>query len=347
MNAGHLVRLVPGVALCGAIAFAATLLQALQQSLIGRPGLDALVLAILIGIGVRSQLGPNDRFAPGVDFSARTMLEIAVALLGLSVSFAEVARAGLPLPAAIVGVVAVSILSSYGICRLLGIGPRMAILVACGNAICGNSAIVAVAPAIRASSEDVASAITFSAILGVVIVLVLPFMIPLAGLSDYQFGVLAGLTIYAVPQVMAAAVPVSLHAVQVATLVKLIRVLMLGPIVMVMSILANWNGGALAGGTTQSAPQASNAWQMVPLFIPAFLLLAVLRSADVFPASLVETSVITSRLLCVVAMAGLGLCVDMRHILRLSVRLTLAVLLSVGILMLASLAAVRLIGIDS
>jgi uncharacterized integral membrane protein (TIGR00698 family) len=114
----------------------------------------------------------------------------------------------------------------------------MAILVACGNAICGNSAIAAVAPVIGAEAKDIAAAIAFTAVLGVLMVLGLPLFVPLAGMTDNQYGVLAGLTVYAVPQVLAATVPVSLLSTQVGTLVKLVRVLMLGPVVVVFSLIA-------------------------------------------------------------------------------------------------------------
>ena len=90
------------------------------------------------------------------------------------------------------------------ICRLLGLPLRMSILVACGNSICGNSAIAAVAPIIDADGDDVASSIAFTAVLGVVVVLGLPLLVPLLKMSLTQYGVLAGLTVYAVPQVLAA-----------------------------------------------------------------------------------------------------------------------------------------------
>ncbi len=80
-----------------------------------------------------------------------------------------------------------------------------------------------------AAAKDIAASIAFTAVLGVLMVLGLPLFVPLAGLSDHQYGVLAGLTVYAVPQVLAATVPVSLLSTQVGTLVKLVRVLMLGP----------------------------------------------------------------------------------------------------------------------
>jgi len=114
---------------------------------------------------------------------------------------------------------------------------RISILIACGNSICGNSAIAAVAPIIGADSDDVASSIAFTAILGVVVVLALPLLIPLLYLSQSQYGVLAGLTVYAVPQVLAATLPISPVSAQLGTMVKLMRVLMLGPVVVLLSLL--------------------------------------------------------------------------------------------------------------
>ena len=112
--------------------------------------------------------------------------------------------------------------------RLLGLGPRLAFLVATGNAICGNSAIAAVAPVIRAEKRDVAGAIGLTAVIGLGLVLGLPFLIPPLTLSHFQYGILAGMGVYAVPQVVAAAFPVSQLSGEVATLVKLGRVMMLG-----------------------------------------------------------------------------------------------------------------------
>ena len=143
-------------------------------------------------------------------------------------------------PGLIVGIariVAVAIGASYGICRALGLPQRLAILIACGNSICGNSAIAAVAPVIGADGDDIASSIAFTAVLGVVVVLTLPLLVPVLQLSLTQYGVLAGLTVYAVPQVLAATLPIGALSNQVGTVVKLVRVLMLGPVVLGFSLL--------------------------------------------------------------------------------------------------------------
>ncbi len=150
------------------------------------------MLAILLGTAVRTAWTPGVRWRAGVTFCAKTLLEVAVVLLGASISVQTVEAIGGDLLVGIVGVVAVAICASYGIGRTLGLPRRMAVLVACGNSICGNSAIAAVAPVIGADSKDVASSIAFTAVLGVVVVLALPFTVPLIHLSGLQYGVLAG-----------------------------------------------------------------------------------------------------------------------------------------------------------
>src|SRR6476620_1757534 len=204
----------------------------------GRAWLEALVLAILIGAAIRTAWTPGKMWKPGIDFSAKLLLEIAVVLLGASVSAATILAAGWPLLISILGIVAGAILLSFAIGRLFGLSRRLAILVACGNSICGHSAIAAVAPVIGADGDEVAASIAFTAVLGVVVVLILPLIGAMLGMKPVAYGALAGLTVYAVPQVLAATAPFGATAVQLGTLVKLVRVLMLGPVCLVLSLVS-------------------------------------------------------------------------------------------------------------
>ena len=167
MNRNRIAQLAPGIALCAAIALAAMRLQRLEEHWTGRPWLEALVIAILLGTATRTFWTPGTRWVPGIGFSAKTLLEIAVMLLGASISAQAVLEAGFGLMLGIAVVVALAIGASYALGRWLDLPWRMAVLVACGNAICGNSAIAAVAPVIGAKPQDVASSIAFTAILGV------------------------------------------------------------------------------------------------------------------------------------------------------------------------------------
>ena len=223
----------------------------------------------------------------------------------------------------VIGVVAVAIPISYGLGRLFGLPPRMATLIACGNAICGNSAIAAVAPVIGADSDDVAASIAFTAILGVIVVLTLPLAAAAGGMSPRGFGVLAGLTVYAVPQVLAATAPISSLSAQIGTLVKLVRVLMLGPVVLVLALITRRDRPHAA------AAGAPDLRRLVPWFIVAFLALIAARSAGAIPPVLLAPAKGLANTLTIVSMAALGLGVDVRMIAGAGPRVTAVVSLSI------------------
>jgi uncharacterized integral membrane protein (TIGR00698 family) len=335
--------LLPGLLLCAAVTGAAIVLERIEAVTLGRAWLEALVLAILVGTAVRTAWTPGARWFAGIHFSAKTLLEIAVLLLGASISAQTIMAAGAGLLFGIAAVVMVAIGASYGIGRMLGLPHRMATLVACGNSICGNSAIAAVAPVIGADGKDVASAIAFTAVLGVIVVLGLPLLPAVLHLSGLQYGVLAGLTVYAVPQVLAATAPLGTIAVQMGTLVKLVRVLMLGPVVLGLSLLAARNSGAaLPPGTMRPRLKLS---KLVPWFIVGFLALAAVRSADLVPHAALGPIAITANLLTVIAMAALGLSTDLRVVARAGGPVTAAVTLSLVVLGAISFGLIRLLGI--
>jgi uncharacterized integral membrane protein (TIGR00698 family) len=266
-------------------------------------------------------------------FSSKILLEIAVVMLGAAVSARTVAALGPALIAGIVLTVLIAIAVSYGISRLCGLHSKMSMLVACGNSICGNSAIAAVAPVIGAQADDIAASIAFTAVLGVITVLLLPLLVPLLKLSLTQYGVLAGLTVYAVPQVLAATLPIGALSNQVGTVVKLVRVLMLGPVVLVLSLLFRHAGPKL---------QIS---QLVPWFIAGFLVVLGLRSAGLIPAAALVPIKTTAAALTTISMAGLGLGVDVRVVAKAGLRVTGAVTVSLIILVVISYGLILALGI--
>ena len=328
--------LIPGVLLCIAIAGVSAALESVERGLFAHPYVEALVLAILLGMAVRSFWKPSERWQIGIAFSAKQLLEVAVMLLGASVSFAAIAASGVALLGAIAAVVVATLGFSFGLSRMLGLSTRLSILIACGNSICGNSAIAAVAPVIGANSDEIASSISFTAILGVVMVLGLPLLIPLLQLSATQYGILAGLTVYAVPQVLAATVPAGLVSTQIGTLVKLMRVLMLGPLVVGLSLLAPRLPGGVRGRTRVGF------FRLVPWFILGFLALAALRSLDVVPATVIGPLTAITGFLTVVSMAALGLGVDVRVLATVGGRVTAAVTLSLMLLLAISIGLIHL-----
>ncbi len=345
------IRLLPGFLLCLAVTVCATLLQAVEVRLAGEPYLEALVLAIILGVVIRTVWTPGPTWDKGISFSAKVLLEVAVVLLGASVSVATVLALGPTLLIGIAVVVGMAITSSYVICRALGLPQRMAILVACGNSICGNSAIAAVAPVIGADGDDIASSIAFTAVLGVLVVLGLPLLVPLLRMSLTQYGVLAGLTVYAVPQVLAATLPIGALSNQVGTVIKLVRVLMLGPVVLGLSLIT----GRLRDEPDESPPRVTAGdrprrgrpalHELVPWFIVGFLLVAAVRSVGLIPEGFLKPLATTASLLTTLSMAALGLGVDVRVVARAGLRVTLAVTASLLVLGLISFGLIRLVAI--
>ena len=323
---------VPGLALCAVVALGAMALEAAQIRLFGRAWLEGLVLAILLGTAIRTAWTPGVRFAGGITWSAKLLLEIAVAVMGATISFAALAAAGWPLLLGIVGTVVGAIGISFGIGLACKLPWKMALLIACGNAICGNSAIAAVAPVIDAEPDDTATAIAFTAVLGIAVVLLLPLVALSLNMSAVAGGALAGLTVYAVPQVLAAAGPLGTAAVQSGTLVKLTRVLMLGPVVALLACITPRKAMETSGSGLWDRLRHGGLTHMLPPFILAFLGLAVLRSLAIIPGSWVAPAHSASAVLTILAMAGLGLGVDLRHVAAAGPRVTAVVTLSILLL---------------
>ncbi|MGO4436657.1 YeiH family protein [Rhizobium sp. RAF56] len=326
----------PGLALSVGVATLASVAEYAEIGLLGGRWIEGLLLAIAIGIAVRTvwPLGVGTRI--GIDFAAKRPLEIAIVLLGASISLSAIRGAGLALVGGIAVVVLISVAVSYLIGRLFGLAPKLAALIACGNSICGNSAIVAVAPVLRAGPEDIAASLAFTAVLGVLAVFLLPMLYFHGGLSVSQYGILAGMTVYAVPQVLAATAPVGLLGVQTGTLVKLVRVLMLGPITFMLGILMR-NGEKLQPGIRRPA--------MVPWFILGFLGMMALRSLDFIPQAALLPIAHVSTILTVIAMAALGLSVDVRSIAHAGGRVIMVATLSVAMLGAISYGLIRLLNI--
>ncbi|MFT8718234.1 YeiH family protein [Acetobacter sp.] len=332
-----LFRTLPGFLLSLAVAGSAMLLEQAEIILTGSAWIESLVLAILAGTVLRTLWKPPATFESGLHFSAHTLLEAAVALMGAAVSIEMVLKAG---PALVVGIVAtVGIAIGTGILlgRAFGLPAKMAVLIACGNAICGNSAIAAVAVAIDADSDEAATAVAFTAVLGILVVLCLPLVAHNLHLTQTAGGVLAGLTVYAVPQVLAAAGPMGATAVQIGTLVKLVRVLMLGPVVAVSSMIY-----ARQTPFRNSTKPSFSLNKFLPPFILVFMGLMAARSLDLVPHALLGPLHTMSGLLTLVAMAALGLGVDLRSVLAAGPRVVAVVTLSLGVLGGVALVVARL-----
>lgn len=320
-------RLIPGIALAATVTLVAIVIAEIETLIIGYALLEPLVLALILGVVVRAFWQPPANMQPGIDFSAKQVLEFAIVLIGFSLALGTLVDAGAKLALAVLVSVSLTLALGTGLGTLAGLPLKLSVLIGVGNAICGNSAIAAVAPAIRARKQDVASAIALTAVLGIGVVLTLPLLIPVVGLSDSEYGVVAGLSVYAVPQVLAATFPVSATAGQIASLVKLTRVLLLGPMVALLAILFRERDAT--GGSNLTLKK------LVPWFVIGFGITVTLRSLGLVPGWFADGAQETSRVMTAVAMAGLGLSVDVRSVRETGGRVA-AVVLVLTVLMVAT-----------
>jgi len=299
---------IPGLLLTAALGVVAWGAASAAAAVYPRAGIDAVVLAILAGVIVRAIWHPAPWALPGISIAARQVLEVAIVLLGVATDARWMARAGADLALAIAMATTVALGAGLLWGRVFGLPRSHALLVASGNAICGNSAIAAVASVTGARREEIASSVAYTALLSLALVLALPFVRAWLSLGDLSYGIVTGLTVYAVPQVLAAAYPVSVQAGQVGTMVKLVRVLMLIPLVTGISLIRRRQ--ALSGGASLSLRG------LVPWYVIGFLVATVCRSSGFVGDGIAGGAQLASHALTIVAMAALGLGVEMEMLRR-------------------------------
>nr|WP_321455438.1 putative sulfate exporter family transporter [uncultured Cohaesibacter sp.] len=338
----YLKSILPGFLLCAFVTLLAYGAEWIEIEVTGSRFMDALVFSIIIGTAIHSILGLHQSFRKGVNFSAKYLLELAIVLLGASVSLTIIETLGPLLLLVVIVIVTLAITVSYTIGRILGLPEKQALLVACGNSICGNSAIVAVAPVIEADSDDIASAIAFSATLGIVVVLALPAFANAFAIDPHKFGIFAGMTVYAVPQVLAATAPVSAVSVHFGTLVKLMRVLMLGPVILVLGFRAGRKAELAAEARTGKGLRFK---QLVPWFIIGFFLMIALQSLGFIPTAAMPTIKAVTTMLTILSMAGLGLMVDVKSVFASSGRVLATGALSIIFLGVLGASAIALLSL--
>src|SRR5665811_2128045 len=307
--------LIPGLLLSILVTIIALIIAEFETWVIGYALLEPLVLSLILGVIIRALWRLPASTGPGVSFGAKQVLETAIVLIGFSLALGTLIDAGLGLAIAVLLSVGVTLALGLAIGRLLGLPVKLAILIGVGSGIC---AIAAVAPVIRARKQDVASAIAITAVLGIGVVLGLPLLIPLLSLSDPEYGVVAGLSVYAVPQVLAATFPISAASGQIASLVKLTRVLLLGPVVAFYAVLFRERDKTNSRSTLSFG-------KLVPWFVIGFGVAVTLRSIGVVPGWFADAARDTSRVLTAIAMAALGLSVDIRSVRETGGRVAVAI----------------------
>ncbi|MGJ7512040.1 YeiH family protein [Variovorax sp. GT1P44] len=265
---------------------------------------SAMLFALLLGMALNF-LSTEGRCVPGIQFSASTLLRIGVALLGVRITLAQITALG-AMPIAMV-VLSVALTIGFGIvlAKMLGYRNRFGVLTGGAVGICGASAAMAIAAVMPAHQDDnVKERATIFTVIGVstlstAAMVLYPMIVTALGFGSEHAGIFLGGTIHDVAQVVGAGYGMSKETGDVATIVKLLRVAMLLPVILVITL--SYRKHHVAG------PAGSKKPPLLPWFVVAFALLVAINSAGLIPAALQQALQTLSTWLLVISMAAIGM----------------------------------------
>lgn len=274
-------------------------------------GLSALPLAILLGILYGNLYHAEGRGEGAVSWCQRRALRLGIVLFGFNLSLQQVAALGWHM--VLVDLLMICAVLGVGIwagTRLLGLSRELAVLTSVGSAVCGAAAIVATEPVARAREQDVAVAVASVVLFGTLATFCYPLIYALCGWNPSDFGVYIGSTVHEVAQAVAAGQSIGASAMQSAVVAKLVRVMLLAPVVLLLGgLVFRGKGGERRSG---AAP--------VPLFVFGFAVAVVLNSLLALPQPVQHFVQFTSQLLLALGMAALGVKTRWRSIRSAGVR---------------------------
>jgi len=298
----------PGLLLAGAIA--AIAIWAAQFPVVTSNGLSALTLAIVLGLIAGNTFYPK-LAAPchtGVNYAKARLLRAGIILYGLRLTFQDISHVGMEgvlIDALVLG--STFMLAQWLGNRVLGMDRRTVALIGAGSSICGAAAVLATEPVVKGRAEDVSVAVATVVVFGTIGTFLYPALFHLnaahgwLALNEAQFGLYVGSTVHEVAQVVAAGEAIGGNAADVAVIAKMVRVMMLAPFLLLLSMwMTKGSRQAGSGGNDRSRIT-------IPWFAVGFIVMAGINSLGILPSMVVEKGIILDNILLTLAMAALGL----------------------------------------
>lgn len=275
-----------------------------------------LVIAILIGIVWRATIGVPHPAIAGTNFSSKKLLRLGIILLGMRLNLTDIAHAGPKVILIALICIAFAFFVVYAIAKWFKVEKKLGILTACGTAICGAAAVVAISPQIKANNDETAIGAATVAILGTIFTLLYTVLYPVLGFTQHGYGVFAGATLHEIAHVIAAAAPGGEDAVDIAVIVKLTRVALLVPVAILIGV---WSSRSEKANRTNGGKMTLKSLQ-IPWFIFGFVAMSAVNSLGIVSAAFANHVVLLAYMLIGMAMAGLGLNVDIVAFKRLGMK---------------------------
>jgi uncharacterized integral membrane protein (TIGR00698 family) len=341
-----------GVHLVLGVAIASRFIHGLISNPLLNKSISEILVAVLLGLYLRNWIGLGERTKAGVQFSIQRILRFGIILLGLRLSLQDVAATGLTALILVSICITVALTLAYVLGRVFHIPPRLAALIGVGTAVCGNTAIVAVAPVLDATEEETSFAVATITLFGLLAVLVYPVIGHWLVLSDRAFGLWAGTAVNDTSQVVAVGAIFSQAALNVATIVKLTRNTLMAPLIVLIGLVYS------RGSKNTARASRLELGKIIPGFVIGFLVMSLVRTVGValgfLPLNVADPGGLTlsaqtltaldgiSKFAILMALAAVGLNTDLASLRKIGLKPLIVGTCVAGILALLSLGLILL-----
>ncbi len=329
-----MTKTLPGLGIIAVIVAVAFQINSFQ------PAISPLALCVAFGFLIANLSTWPTIAAAGTNLASKKIMRIGVALLGAQVSVVSLKAIGIKGVITVILVVSFTIFGILALSKLFKLSGELGLLVGVGFGVCGATAVAAIRPQTRATEEETSYAIALISLCGTLSIFVLPFLGHLMGLSDQTFGAWAGAAVHDVGQVIATASVWSDDAVKSAIVIKLSRVCLLAPIVLILSIRHRryLTAQGQTGGETAKVA-------LIPFFVIGFIAVAVIQNVFQIPTGFHDAVVLTSKVMLGAGLVALGSGVRWSSIRAIGPRPMMMGLIAWVIVAGVALAAVQITGI--
>ncbi|MEI7542489.1 MAG: putative sulfate exporter family transporter [bacterium] len=297
---------IKGLLLSLSVAIVAALLGNLL------PIVGGAVFGIILGILFGNIIGLPKDTSSGIKFTSKIILQWAIIILGGGLSLTQVYQRGLSSLLVMIYTLSAAFIAAYLFGKLLKVPFKITTLIGMGTAICGGSAIAAIAPIIEAEDKDIAYSISTVFMFNVAAVLVFPVIGHLIGLSQHGFGLWAGTAINDTSSVVAAAYSYGNDAGTYATIVKLTRTIMIIPISMIFAVIIMFKKSKESVKTNTKYSFT----KIFPWFILGFLGASLLNTSGIISPEAGKSCTEIGKFLIIWALSAIGLNSDFKQMLK-------------------------------
>lgn len=290
---------LPGILLAAGLGLAAIFLSGFTPSF-----LNSYLLALLVGMFLAPQIAKSSVFDTGITLSSAKMLEWSVVLLAFTMDYNAIGTIGATDFILIAFVVLIVLIATYYLSKVLSCPGKTGWLIGFGTAICGSSAIAALAPKIKANKEDVAISLASVNLLGSFGMILLPLLFEFFPIAEKQMAFFIGASLHSVGNVAGAGFSVSEDVGQLALVYKMARVALLSPALLFMVWL-----------DARKTKEGHFKFQL-PWYLIAFLVISVFVSFMPLPKAAIHVSEFIGKIMLTIAMAAIGLKVDVFRLVK-------------------------------